>query len=302
MSTVKPIIIKDLTKKYGDFTAIRELSFAVEAGEVFGFLGPNGAGKTTTIRILTGLSRPTSGICKILGQTIRDKIYQHIGVVFEESNLYQRLSGKENLDFFARMYRVKEERVDLLLERYGLAEAASRPVKNYSKGMKRRLLICRALLHEPDLLILDEPTSGLDPRSAEVIREAIKDFKRAGKTVFLTTHYLEEADELCDRVAFISRGKIAAIDKPGVLKRKYGQPFLEIRIESPGEKEEMKLKGILSAEDRIYRDSNTLTIRLSLDTQDAGRKLDKIRENFNVLDIHSQEASLKEVFKQLTGD
>ncbi len=302
---METINIQNLTKKYGQYKAVRNISFNVKKGEIFGFLGPNGAGKTTTIRILAGLSKPTSGNCKIFGQDINSRdsgVQKKIGIVFEESNLYERLTGKQNLDFFSKLYGVKAERVKNLLKRYGLIDDADKVVKNYSKGMKQRLLICRALLHRPELLILDEPTSGLDPNSAGVIREAIRSFKRDEKTVFLSTHYMEEADQLCDRIAFIAGGEIVALDCPDVLKDKYKRPVLEIKIVGGIENNvDARLKNILNTDDELKIGENVSILRLAMSTPELGKKLDKIRKKVDVLNIHSREASLDEVFKRLTS-
>ena len=218
------IELAGITKKYGQLEAVKELSFSVTEGEVYGLLGPNGAGKTTTIGIITGLIRPSSGHCKVLGQDIKrvtDAFYSKMGVVFEEKNLYNRLTGTENLKFYANLYRVPNDRIISLLHDFELADVANRSVKTYSKGMKQRLLICRALLHDPELLILDEPTSGLDPVSLEIIRLAINSYKNKGRTIFISTHFMEEAERICDRIAFINRGRLITVDHPENLKKRY---------------------------------------------------------------------------------
>lgn len=223
------IDLQSISKSYGKVEVLTGLSFSVKQGEIYGFLGPNGAGKTTTIGIITGLLRPSSGICKVFGQdinSIKPSFYRKIGVVFEEKNLYHRLSGTQNLKFYANLYRVSGQRITNLLQVFQLAHVADRAVKTYSKGMKQRLLICRALLHDPELLILDEPTSGLDPVSLELIRQAIARFKEKGKTIFLSTHFMEEAEQLCDRVAFINRGRLITVDHPANLKKRYRQDSL----------------------------------------------------------------------------
>lgn len=223
------IDLQSISKSYGKVEVLTGLSFSVKQGEIYGFLGPNGAGKTTTIGIITGLLRPSSGICKVFGQdinSIKPSFYRKIGVVFEEKNLYHRLSATQNLKFYANLYRVSGQRITNLLQAFQLAHVADRAVKTYSKGMKQRLLICRALLHDPELLILDEPTSGLDPVSLEIIRQAIARFKEKGKTIFLSTHFMEEAEQLCDRVAFINRGRLITVDQPANLKKRYRQDSL----------------------------------------------------------------------------
>jgi ABC-2 type transport system ATP-binding protein len=223
---MKAIDVKDLTRDYNGLRAVNSISFSVEPGEIFGFLGPNGAGKTTTIKMLTGQLRPTSGRAWVMGCDVlreRQQLKPHIGVVFEYQNVYERLTGRENLIFTARLYGVKKSRVDEVMEQVGLADRAQDRVKKYSNGMKQRLLVARALLHEPQVLFLDEPTRGLDPGMARGIRSFVKDLARQGVTVFLTTHYMEEADQLSERVAIIDEGHIVAIGTPQQLKSEFGE-------------------------------------------------------------------------------
>jgi ABC-2 type transport system ATP-binding protein len=223
---MKAIQVQNLTRKYHDLCAVDGISFEVKAGEIFGFLGPNGAGKTTTIKILTGQLRPTSGHAWVMGCDVvqeRQRLKPQIGVVFDSQNLYARLSGRDNLRFYARLYRVEKARVEEVLTQVGLAERARDKVQTYSNGMQQRLLIARGLLHKPRVLFLDEPTRGLDPNVARDIRAIVRDLARRGMTVFLTTHYMEEADQLCQRVAIIDRGRIVALDAPARLKATHGQ-------------------------------------------------------------------------------
>ncbi len=218
---------RDLTRDYDGLRAVDGISFAVEPGEIFGFLGPNGAGKTTTIRMLTGQLRPTFGKAWVAGCDVVDERQQlkpQIGVVFDCQNIYERLSGRDNLLFTARLYGVKRSRVQKVLEQVGLVERARDKTQKYSNGMKQRLLIARALLHEPRVLFLDEPTRGLDPGVARDIRAIVAGLAKQGVTVFLTTHYMEEADKLSDRVAIIDRGRIVALDTPEQLKADSDQP------------------------------------------------------------------------------
>lgn len=220
------IEVIDLTRDYNGLRAVDEINFVVDQGEIFGFLGPNGAGKTTTIRMLTGQLRPTGGSARVLGWDVvtqRQQLKPQIGVVFESQNLYERLTGRENLNFYARLYRVDKSRVDLVLDQVGLVQRSEGKVNTYSNGMKQRLLIARALLHEPEVLFLDEPTRGLDPNIARDIRQIISGLARSGMTIFLTTHYMEEADQLSDRVAIIDQGRIAALDTPAFLKVQYSE-------------------------------------------------------------------------------
>ncbi|MFX0145151.1 MAG: ABC transporter ATP-binding protein [Candidatus Hodarchaeota archaeon] len=223
---MKAIEVQNLTRDYNGLRAVDGISFDVERGEIFGFLGPNGAGKTTTIKMLTGQLRPTSGMAQVMGCDVveeRQALKPQIGVVFENHNLYERMSGRDNMRFYARLYRVKKARVEEVLAHVGLAERAHDKVGTYSNGMKQRLLIARALLHKPKVLFLDEPTKGLDPNVARDIRSIATELADQGMTVFLTTHYMEEADQLSDRVAIIDQGRIVALDTPEHLKAEYGE-------------------------------------------------------------------------------
>jgi len=213
------------------------ISFSVEAGEVFGFLGPNGAGKTTTIRMLTGQLRPTSGSARVAGCDVvreRERLKPQIGVVFEFQNLYERLSARDNMLFAARLFGAPSRRVTEVLAQVGLAERAHEPLSRYSHGMKQRLLIARALLHGPKVLFLDEPTRGLDAHIAREIRAFVAGLGRQGVTVFLTTHYIEEADQLCQRVAFLDRGRIVALDEPARLRSAHGGTLEDVFVKLTG--------------------------------------------------------------------
>ena len=213
------IAVEGLSKRFAEVQAVSDLSFSVRRGELFGFLGPNGAGKTTTINMLTGLARPDSGTIRIGGIDCMDRprAAQHlIGVVPDESNLYPELTGFESLCFCAALYGLRkterQSRAKELLDRFGLAQAGSRKFGGYSKGMKRKLTIAAGIIHKPEVLFLDEPTTGIDVASARQMRQLIADLHRAGTTIFLTTHYIEEAERLCDRIAFIVSGRIVRID------------------------------------------------------------------------------------------
>lgn len=223
---MKVIEVHHLIRNYNSLRALDGISFTVDPGEIFGFLGPNGAGKTTTIKILTGQLRPTSGWARVAGcdvVTEREALKPQIGVVFEHQNIYESLSARDNLIFAARLYGVNTRLVDDALAQVGLSDRAKEKTKNYSNGMKQRLLIARALLHRPKVLFLDEPTRGLDPNVARAIRSFIAGLADQGVTVFLTTHYMEEADRLCGRVAIIDGGHIVAMDSPKNLKGFYGK-------------------------------------------------------------------------------
>ncbi len=222
---MKAIEVQNLTRDYDGLRAVDGISFSVEPGEIFGFLGPNGAGKTTTIRMLTGQLLPTSGRAKVAGYDIvteRQQLKPRIGVVFDSQNIYERMSARENLVFYARLYRIKRIRVEEVLTQVGMIERAGDKVLKYSNGMKQRVLIARAMLHKPEVLFLDEPTRGLDPHIARDLRGIVANLAKDGMTVFLTTHYMEEADQLSHRVAFLDQGHIVALDTPTRLKAEYG--------------------------------------------------------------------------------
>jgi len=214
------IHVSQLTKAFGEVQAVAGVDFDVGKGELFGFLGPNGAGKTTTINMLTGLARPDAGSIRIAGIDCsrHPKGAQHLmGIVPDESNLYPELTGFENLSFCGSLYGMRrgerETRARELLELFGLAGAAGRKFGGYSKGMKRKLTIAAGIIHAPSILFLDEPTTGIDVASARQIRQLIADLNRGGTTIFLTTHYIEEAERLCQRIAFIVKGRIVRINR-----------------------------------------------------------------------------------------
>jgi ABC-2 type transport system ATP-binding protein len=236
------LVAVELVKRFGELTAVDGASFGVRRGEIFGFLGPNGAGKTTTINLLTGLARPTSGSMFLEGEeyTAHPKRAQAaMGVVPDESNLYEELDGFENLTFCAALYglerRKREERARELLEQFGLAEAGRRPFRAYSKGMKRKLTIAAGIIHEPKILFLDEPTTGIDVASARQIRSLIGQLNQRGTTIFLTTHYIEEAERLCHRIAFIVAGRIVRIGSlEELMKEHQRQTVLLLAVEEAG--------------------------------------------------------------------
>jgi ABC-2 type transport system ATP-binding protein len=216
------IVAERLTRRFGDLVAVDNLTLEVGEGEIFGFLGPNGAGKTTTLRMLCALIEPTSGSAAVAGYVLGqndDQIRRNVGILTESPGLYDRLSAESNLRFFAHLYEVDD--VDGQVERYlrmlGLWERRSELAGTFSKGMRQKLAIARALLHEPQILFLDEPTSGLDPEMARLVRAFIEDLKQAGRTIFLCTHNLDEADRLCDRIAVFNT-RLVALDTPQALR------------------------------------------------------------------------------------
>ena len=228
-----------LRRRAKEIEAVRGVSFVVEPGELFGLLGPNGAGKTTTIKMLITLLLPTAGSARVLGLDVVERpreVRRRIGYVFGgERGVYERLSGYDNLRYFAELYGVpardQKRRIEELLELVGLKGREQERAEGYSRGMKQRLHVARGLLHDPDVIFLDEPTIGLDPVGAREVRATIAELTRAGKTVLLTTHYMFEADALCDRIAVISRGEIAAEGTPADLKRGLGEgAVIEVEI------------------------------------------------------------------------
>jgi ABC-2 type transport system ATP-binding protein len=211
-----------LTKHFGDASAVEDLSLQVGEGEIFGFLGPNGAGKTTTIRMLGALIKPTSGSAAVAGFSLGEEdgqIRRRVGILTESPGLYDRLSAERNLAFFAELYDVQDvpAQVERYLRMLGLWERRSEAAATFSKGMRQKLAIARALLHEPQVLFLDEPTSGLDPEMAHLVREFIAELKIEGRTIFMCTHNLDEADRLCDRIA-VFNGRLLALDTPAALR------------------------------------------------------------------------------------
>jgi ABC-2 type transport system ATP-binding protein len=282
-NTGNAIEVSDLSFAYGDIQAVDGVSFSVAPGEILGFLGPNGAGKSTTIKMLTGQLRPDSGSISVLGMAMPAQtldIQARIGVCFEEKNLYENMSGRENLDFFARLYGIKGRDFDPFLRKVGLIDRADDRVASYSKGMRQRLMMTRAMINDPDILFLDEPTDGLDPVSSQAVRNVIKAEAERGAAVILTTHDMHEADQLSDRVAFINEGRIAALDTSDNLKLEYGQRTVRIRS----------------------RNGADVDVRvISLDESNAG---DQIREAVAVeglMTIHTEEATLEDIFIKLTG-
>lgn len=231
----KPVITThNLTKRFGSFTAVDNVNLEIMQGEVFGFLGPNGAGKSTTIRMLTTLSEPSEGTAEVEGYDIRtqaDEVRRRIGLVAEKLILYPRLSAVENLMFFGELYGINggllRRRVDELLRMVQLEAFKDMPVASYSSGMRQRINIMRGLLHDPDILFLDEPTAMLDPQSTRFVRNLVKELNQDGKTIILTTHMMEEAEELSHTVGIIDHGKIIAADTPAGLKSKLGCETLE---------------------------------------------------------------------------
>jgi ABC-2 type transport system ATP-binding protein len=282
---VQPAIsARDLTFNYGDLTAVDHISFDVAAGEILGFLGPNGAGKSTAVKLLTGQLRPSAGEATLLGMDIvkqTKQIQAQIGVSFETANLYEQMSAVENLVLFARLFGVKGFDAIALLGKVGLAGREKDRVATYSKGMKQRLMLARALVNTPKILFLDEPTDGLDPVSSQTIHAIIREAADRGSTVFLTTHDMVEADKLSDRVGFINKGKIVALDQPARLKRQYGQRALKVEVETA--------------------DGQIATHEVALDQNNTPQSVYELFNQERILTVHSEEATLEDIFVEITG-
>ncbi|MBM4458419.1 MAG: ABC transporter ATP-binding protein [Chloroflexi bacterium] len=278
------IVADNLMYRYGQLVAVDHISFNVAEGEILGFLGPNGAGKTTTVGMLTGQLRPKAGKATLLGMDVArqpEAVQAQIGVCFEIANLYEQMTGIENLKLFAQLFGVKNFDAQALLQRVGLDSRGKDRVAGYSKGMKQRLMVARALVNQPRILFLDEPTEGLDPVSAEAIRNLILEEKRRGVTVFLTTHDMLEADKLSDRVAFINQGEIAALDTPHNLKQRYGKRMVKAQVAAA--------------------DGQLENREITLDTTETAAALQTLFSQEQVVTIHSEEASLEDIFIQVTG-
>ena len=278
------IVAENLTYRFGNLTAVDHISFNVAKGEILGFLGPNGAGKTTTVKMLTGQIKPKEGKATLLGMNVADnveKVQSHIGVCFEETNLYLQMSAIENLNLFAHLFGVKSFDPYALLKRVGLSGREKDRAENYSKGMKQRLMIARALVSQPQILFLDEPTAGLDPTSSEAIRNVILEERERGATIFLTTHDMMEADKLADKVAFMNQGSIVALDTPHNLKQQYGKRALKASVAAGSGKLENR--------------------EIDLDTPQTADAIRNLFSSEKVVTIHSEEATLENIFIKITG-
>jgi len=273
----------EFTYKKTQKKAIRDMNFDIQEGEIFGFLGPNGAGKTTTQRLIIGLLRNYSGQIEILGKERNNwgkDFYEQIGVAFDFPNLYLKLTAKENLQLIGAYYKGNVTDPDKLLDRVGLLPDKDTRVESFSKGMKMRLNFIRSIMHNPGVLFLDEPTSGLDPVNAHIIKEIILEQKSAGKTIFLTTHNMTDAEHLCDRVAFIVDGQIVITGSPQDLMIQYGKRTLKVKYQFDGQllEKEFEMHGLASNKEFI-----------------------EILGINDIKTIHSCEATLEDIFIRLTG-
>lgn len=279
------IKVEELYHSYSndDKYAVKNISFEVEKGEVFGFLGPSGAGKSTTQGILTGLLSLQKGNVSVAGydaKHIKNEMFNHIGVSFEQSNLYSKLTAKENLAFYSKLFDVPTRDPIELIKMVGLEGKGNVRTGEFSKGMKHRLTFARSMLNNPELWFLDEPTTGLDPAIAATIKDIIKTRNEQGVTVFLTTHNMFIADELCDRVAFIVDGEIKLIDSPKNLKLRYGEKMVDVEY---------------------VKDNAVIKDTFSTIQSEDRNRLKQIIDDNDILTMHTKEATLEEIFIQVTG-
>ncbi len=281
--TQTTIEIENLVVRFGRFTAVDGLNLTVREGELFGFLGPNGAGKTTTIKVLIGCQRPTSGRVRVAGYEIPaefERVKSVFGYVPDTENHIEEFTGRENLELYARLYEIPLAAVTDVLRKLELLDAADVLVRAYSKGMRRKLLIAREIMHTPRILYLDEPTANLDVHSTALVRQLLRELGEQGVTVFLTTHDMEEVEQICDRVAILSRGKLVDCDTPTNFVTRHVQRVVDAQFERDGE---------------VVRES------LQLDTDEQRERLAHIIRHERCVTVHSQEFNFHDVFLKLTG-
>jgi len=307
MTTV--IDVRGLTRRFGDLVAVDHAEFQIEEGELFGFLGPNGAGKTTTIRMLIGVLDPTEGTASIQGHDIRDEPLlsrAHLGVVPEEANVYVDLSVWQNVMLMAELHGVPRAQrmrdADRLLEALGLVDRKKQKARALSKGLRQRLMLAAALVTGPEILFLDEPTGGLDVQSARLIRQIVRDLNRDGLTVFLTTHNMEEAEEMCSRVAIINKGRIAAIDSPDRLRsRMLSSQYVEVRF--AGQQPATELLSTLSAVVQLTDEKGTWRLYTETPGQAATQVVRLAdEEGLEISHLCMRQPSLEDIFVQLTAE
>ncbi|MCC2349985.1 ABC transporter ATP-binding protein [Bacillus pacificus] len=273
------IEMKDVMKSFNEKTALRNVNIEVKQGEIFGFLGPSGSGKTTTVKILTSQLLHSVETVKVLGKDITGPSsidYKRIGILTDNSGLYERLSIYDNLLLFCDLYNCKKERIDEVLAQVNLLDDKKTLVKKLSKGMKQRVTLARAILHKPDILFLDEPTSALDPVNVQNIHKVLKDLNKEGTTIFLTTHNMEEAETLCNRIAFLCGGEIVALDTPENLRLQYAKDQIQVVLKD--KKKETVQKDELGA-----------------------KRISEWMKKGELLSIHSHEPTLGDIFIEVTG-
>ena len=305
-SNVTAIEMLHLVKRFGNFTAVDDLSLTVESGEIFGLLGPNGSGKTTTVNMISGLSAPTSGQVRVMGYDLRThtrQVRQILGSVPQETALYEELSAWTNMDFHADLFgipgREKKARIESMLDLVGLTDRKDSRVSTYSGGMKRRLALARALLHDPQLIYLDEPTLGVDVQSRRAIWDYILALRQKGKTVLITTNYLEEAQELCSRIAIIDHGRLVALDTPEELKKRFGGSVVEMETVRPFEMLE-ELRAMPGVEE-VQQEGRSLKVTTQSGEKVVPQIINLVAQCCEIRDIVVREPNLDEVFLHLTG-
>lgn len=279
------IKVKNLYHSYSndDHYAVNDVNFEIEKGEIFGFLGPSGAGKSTTQNILVGLLELQQGEVEVAGydvKHIKNKMFNKIGMSFEQSNVYSKMSGIENLEFYRKLFDVETRDPKELIKLVGLDGNENVNAGKYSKGMKHRLTFARSMINNPELWFLDEPTTGLDPSIAAKIKDIIREENEKGATVFLTTHNMYIADELCNRVAFIVDGKIRLIDSPKALKLKYGEKLVDVEYFKNGE---------------LIKDNFSTVV------ESEKARLMEVIKHYDIQTMHTKEATLEEIFIKVTG-
>jgi ABC-2 type transport system ATP-binding protein len=306
------IVVNQLTKKFGDFTAVDHINFTVRRGEIFGFVGPNGAGKSTTIKMLTTLLHPTSGSARICGYDVArdsDDVRRHIGIVFQDRSSDDYLTGRQNLDFHARMYgmsrRDREEKMEEVLDLLELKGKENLRLRILPEGVRRRFEVARGFMTRPDIVFLDEPTIGFDIRARMDLWNQIKRAReKDGVTISLTTHFIEEANYLCDRVAIIDKARIVALDTPRKLKEAVGTNLISVQIADGGERKAAFMEKVKDLDwiKRVEEYSNSMLLNVE---SGGGRVADLIdfadAHGFVITSIDEHEPSLEDVFVHFTG-
>lgn len=274
------IDMENVKKNFKQKAALTGLNVKVKEGEIFGFLGPSGSGKTTTIKLLTSQLLPSAGSVKVFGKevyTSKQQLFNQTGILSDNSGIYERLSVWDNLLLYTDIYGISEKNIDEILEKVGLSDNKKTEARKLSRGMKQRLMLARSVIHKPKLLFLDEPTSALDPGTTLEIHKLLRLLNKEGTTIFLTTHNMEEADKLCNRVAFLNNGEIVELGNPSELKLKYIKDEIQVILKENSEKLLLK------------------------NTPDTGRKIMEWMKADQLLSLHSTEPTLEQIFLMLTG-
>jgi len=302
------IELTGVTKRFGDFTAVKDLTLRVARGEIFGLLGPNGSGKTTTINMVSGLSQPTTGKVSVLGHDMASdsrRMRRSLGSVPQETALYEELSAEANLRFHADLFDVPrndvENRIKQLLDLVQLQERRRSRVSTFSGGMKRRLALARALLHDPELLYLDEPTLGVDVQSRRALWDYILDLKKQGKTALITTNYLEEANTLCDRIAILDHGQLVVEDTPADLKRKYGDTVIELELDPAPKAELLEELRRVAGVTEVTQADGLVKVTVEGEHAAAGDVVTLVTRSSRLVGINQHQPNLDDVFLSLTG-